>query len=213
MEELIVMTNKIYAREDEKGIVIKLFSSVFEQPIDDDILIEEGNQEYHAHVHLKYSLMDSEGKYNYKIVDGKMVERTQDEKVDIEELKQIKCSEIEQACGKVIVSGFKSSAYQNVEKTYATSLEDQANITGNALSATSKIAGVPECQEDKFYYHAISEDFAEWTASECLQLARDFKTFKETQLVKSKMLQTYVTTLTKADEINAITWETQIPTA
>lgn len=207
-----VVTNKIYATVDERGIVKKLFSSVFEEPKEGDIMVDEGNEDYHAHVHLKYKLFDDNGKFKYKVVDGKLVERTAEEKVDINEIRFNKSTEIERKCGQVITGGFKSSAYQKIEKTYDTSLESQANITGNALSATSKMAGVPECQNDKFYYHASGEDFAEWTADECLQLARDFKTFKETQLLKSKALQTYIENLTDVDKIKAITWETEIPT-
>lgn len=209
MEELM---NKIYARINEKGIVIKLFSSVFEQPETGDIVVDSGNEEYHAHVHLKYKLMDEQGKYNYKVVDGKLVELTAEEKVNIDEVKQAKVDEISNACKNAIYGGFTSNAHQGVEKSYGTNAEDQLNITGNALSATSKVAGVAECANDVFYYHASGEDFAEWTALECLQLARDFKLFKETILFKSKTLQSYVDTLTKVSDINAVNWDTVIPT-
>ena len=58
-------TNKIYARKnDNNNIVIKLFSSVFEENLNTDFLIEEGNADYHAHVHLKYQLTDETGKQN-----------------------------------------------------------------------------------------------------------------------------------------------------
>ena len=74
------MTNKIYARLNEDNVVIKLFSSVFEQPVEGDKLVEEGNEDYHAHVHLKYQLVDMNGNYNYKFEDEKMVELTEEEK-------------------------------------------------------------------------------------------------------------------------------------
>lgn len=77
-----ILTNKIYARKNDKGIVTKLFSSVFEQPTGADILIEEGNDEYHAHVHLKYTVADINGKYNYKYDNG-LVELTEDEKENL----------------------------------------------------------------------------------------------------------------------------------
>lgn len=73
-------TNKIYARVNEKGIVVKLFSSVFEAPLETDKLIEEGNEEYHAHVHLKYKLTDYDGNYNYKYENDKMILLTDEEK-------------------------------------------------------------------------------------------------------------------------------------
>ena len=73
-------TNKIYARKREDNVVIKLFSSVFENNIDTDFLVEEGNEDYHAHVHLKYKLTDENGRYNYKILEDQLVELTEEEK-------------------------------------------------------------------------------------------------------------------------------------
>lgn len=73
-------TNKIYVRLDKNNVVIKMFSSVFEQPLETDILVEEGNEEYHAHVHLKYAIIDENGNYNYKYENNKLIELTDDEK-------------------------------------------------------------------------------------------------------------------------------------
>ena len=73
-------TNKIYARKREDNVVIKFFSSVFENNLDTDFLVEEGNEEYHAHVHLKYRLTDEEGRYNYKISEDKLTKLTEEEK-------------------------------------------------------------------------------------------------------------------------------------
>jgi hypothetical protein len=75
----------------------------------------------------------------------------------------------------------------------------------------SKISGVPGCQEDKFYYHAHGEDFAEWTAEEILALARDLKLFKEQRLFKNGQLKAYIDTLTTVEEVQKVTWGTVIP--
>lgn len=72
--------NKIYARLDKNNVVIKMFSSVFERPLDTDKLVEEGNEEYHAHVHLKYTVRDESGNYNYKYENSTLVELTDEEK-------------------------------------------------------------------------------------------------------------------------------------
>ena len=77
------MTNKIYARLNEENVVIKLFSSVFEQPMEGDFLVEEGNEEHHAHVHLKYELVDMNGDYNFIVKDNKLVELTDEEKAQL----------------------------------------------------------------------------------------------------------------------------------
>lgn len=126
--------------------------------------------------------------------------------------KQMKINELNQDCQNAIVGGFHSTAYQNTDKLYDSTLTDQSNITGNALGAVSKVTGVQGCENDKFYYHAQGEEFVEWTAEECLQLARDFKTFKEQQLIKNTQLQAYVNTLTTVEEVQKVTWDIQIPT-
>jgi hypothetical protein len=130
----------------------------------------------------------------------------------LEHVKQVKINELSQDCQSAIVGGFHSTAYQNVDKVYDSTQEDQANITGNALSAMSKLAGTPGCQDDKFYYHARGEEFVEWTPEETLALARDFKLFKEQQLIKNKQLQAYVDTLETVEEVQKVTWDTVVPT-
>ncbi len=87
MEDVIY---NVYARQQD-NVVVKIFSDVFEQPNENDILIESGNSEYHSHPHLKYQLTDDLRCHNYKIVDGKIVERTAEEKA--EEYKKIQPTE------------------------------------------------------------------------------------------------------------------------
>lgn len=72
-------TNKIYARPKNK-LVEKFFSSVFEQPQGGDVLVEDGNEDYHAHVHLKYQALDENLCHNYKVVDNNIVQTTEVEK-------------------------------------------------------------------------------------------------------------------------------------
>ncbi|URZ18784.1 hypothetical protein [Clostridium felsineum] len=130
---------------------------------------------------------------------------------DLNAVKQNKCQQIENKCKQMLTSGFVSTAYQNISKTYSSTLENQSNIQGNAISAMSKIAGTPGCENDKFYYHAQGEEFVEWTAQEVLTLARDWKVFKEQQLFKSKSLQTYVNdVLTTVDSVKSVTWDTEM---
>lgn len=96
-------TNKIYARLNESKIVIELFSSVFEQPLETDILVEEGNEEYHAHVHLKYNLMDDKYRYNYKYLENKIVELTEEEKANLFPIQEEQPTEMEQLIDNLIL--------------------------------------------------------------------------------------------------------------
>lgn len=73
------VTNIIYATVNS-GKVTRFFSSVFEVPKAGDILVEEGNEDHHAHVHLKYQALDENGCHNYKVVNGAVLHTTAEEK-------------------------------------------------------------------------------------------------------------------------------------
>lgn len=70
---------KIYARTDENGIVIKIYSDAAEAPAETDVMIEEGTEEYHRYPYEKYAVHTDQGPYKYKIVKGTMVERSGEE--------------------------------------------------------------------------------------------------------------------------------------
>lgn len=74
----------IYARVNSEGAVEGFFSDVFEKPLTDDVLIESGNADYHAHVHLKYKAIDEKGLHNYKVANGVLTVRTEEEKANEE---------------------------------------------------------------------------------------------------------------------------------
>lgn len=72
-------TNKIYATVNS-GKVTRFYSSVFEEPQTGDILVEQGNEDHHAHVHLKYQALDENGCHNYKVANGSVVSTAAEEK-------------------------------------------------------------------------------------------------------------------------------------
>lgn len=71
----------IYIEIDEKNRVTKIFSDLFEQPVEKSIFIEagEGDRFAHAHLYLEKTLYNGVS-YNYKYVDGAILERTDEEK-------------------------------------------------------------------------------------------------------------------------------------
>lgn len=77
MQEEIIY-NKIYARADGAGTVIRIFSEAFEQPQEGDICIDETNTDRHGA--QAYPVLDENGFFNYEIKSGRLAERdkTQD---------------------------------------------------------------------------------------------------------------------------------------
>lgn len=107
MEYFEMNNNIVYVQTDTKGTVIDINSSAFLGNLDGWIRIDEGIGDKYHHAHgnyLKYGLIDENGLYNYKLVDGVITERTATEKQadldslppapktlqeEIEELKQL----------------------------------------------------------------------------------------------------------------------------
>lgn len=109
-------TIKVYVRPDSTETAIKIFSSIFETPLDTDVLIdtstETSDRDKFAHADSQYlekGLLDSNQCYNYKIVDNKLVERTDSEKQTdpkyVEKVRQNKLNEISAVCEQTIYVG------------------------------------------------------------------------------------------------------------
>lgn len=69
---------QVYARPNEKGEVIKIFSTCFFQPQEGDVLLKEGSGDEFAHVSY-YKIYDENGFLNYIIQDGALVDRDKTE--------------------------------------------------------------------------------------------------------------------------------------
>ena len=72
----------VYVRTDDAGSITAINSSAFLQDTTDWVQIDSGYGDKYHHAQGNYlpgSLMDDRGIYLYKLVDGKPVERTQEE--------------------------------------------------------------------------------------------------------------------------------------
>lgn len=72
---------KVFIEIDEKSNIIKIFSNVFGEPTESSILIDEGfgDKYAHAHLYLDKPIFDINGIAQYKYIDNKIREKTQEE--------------------------------------------------------------------------------------------------------------------------------------
>ena len=74
---------KVYVKTDSNFVIIEINSDIFLESVDGYILIDEGEGDKYAHAqgnYLEHGLMDESGRYNYKLLDGKVIELTEAEK-------------------------------------------------------------------------------------------------------------------------------------
>ena len=75
--------NKIYARANENGIVVDIFSEAFKTPTENDVCINATNTDRHGA--QRYQVYDEHGIANYAIVNGVLVAR--DKSAELAEIK------------------------------------------------------------------------------------------------------------------------------
>ena len=92
MEEYIEY-NKIYARVNENGIVVDIFSEAFKTPTENDVCIDETNTDNTGE--QRYEVYDINGIANYAIVNGSLVERDKSAELaktrNVERIAELKC--------------------------------------------------------------------------------------------------------------------------
>ena len=74
---------KVYVKIDENNVIKDINSSIFLSSTEGYICIDEGNGDKYSHAqgnYLSKTLTDSKGRYNYKYVENKVVELTEEEK-------------------------------------------------------------------------------------------------------------------------------------
>lgn len=74
---------KVYVKTDSDNVITEINSDIFLHTVEGYILIDEGEGDKYAHAqgnYLEHGLMDESGRYNYKLLDGKVIELTEAEK-------------------------------------------------------------------------------------------------------------------------------------
>ena len=130
--------NKHYARLNDENIVIRFFSDAFEQPLENDICINE-NAERHCHK----SAMSTDSVYNsfylYEYKNGEIVDR--DLTVEkTEKLRQRAIDKIKADAGKEI----ESETFDHDGKVFSCGVIAQTNYMGLKTAIDSGIITYPQ---------------------------------------------------------------------
>ncbi len=118
--------------------------------------------------------------------------------LSFEELKNIKIQEINQACKKAIISGFKSLA-KEIEYKYESDEVDQLNLIG---AVTTGVRQNIKCSSD----NGVTWQWIDHLSSEVKDVFDDGVNHKNEMLIKASTLKNQVLTVPTVEEINKIVW-------
>jgi hypothetical protein len=142
--------------------------------------------------------------FRKKYPNGKSLE------ISLDEIKKQKITELRARCNYYITNSFYSAA-DGEKKLYDFTLEDQVNIKSFADKILmAKLAGQVV---DKVSYYAKGEiGCHDYTSDQFLTLYNDGEAFKVMNIQKYRdVLKPKVLECTTDEEVEAITWDTEIP--
>lgn len=87
---------KVYVKTNEENYITEINSEIFLVDTEGYIEIDEGEGDKYAHAQGNYldkPVCDEQGRYNYKYVDGEVIEITEEDKPVIEVVPQITTEE------------------------------------------------------------------------------------------------------------------------
>jgi hypothetical protein len=131
------------------------------------------------------------------------------EPIDINIIKQNKIQEMNSLCGYKIINEFYSTCLGE-NKRFDCELIDQSNIMG--LVAKAQIILSNPLLEDKSLDWKASGELIcyPFTIEQVVQLGMDLYNHKASLIKKFELLRVYINSLATIDEVNVVTWNTEI---
>lgn len=131
MEENMI---NVYVKLDSNNIITEITSSIFLTDVKGYTQIDQGEGDKYSHSQGSYlgnGLVDSNGQYNYKLVDNKPVELTEEEKTSLFPVKTLEATQDEILRAKIIKDGV----------TMQLQIAKQQQINANLLTQIAKLTG------------------------------------------------------------------------
>ncbi|MDY2985867.1 MAG: DUF4376 domain-containing protein [Synergistes jonesii] len=188
---------KVYVKTDAADNVVSVNSEAFlPDPVPAGwIEVDEGEGDKYHHAQSNYfdkPLMTDDGKYQYRIVDGAVVEN--DVSPTLDELKGMKRAEMAAARYAAEISGITLSG-----AVIRTDRESQALITGAALAASH--------DENYSVTWKAKNGFVTLNSAQIIAVAQAVRAHVEACFDREAELQTAIEAAESAEALDEITWE------
>lgn len=183
-----------YIRIDSNNIVIHGFSDAFETPITGDLPLSGDNGR-----HFQIQLMTDTGQYKYKLVNGQMIDRTQDADYLLQIAKESKLSEINAASDETLQT-FQSSAL-GTPHTYLAGTNDMI-----LLAAEYSFLKGDDYDGQPVLWYTVEEGNVSHTKAQFIQAYLDGRNHVASTKYHRATLEYQVNSGTTTEQVNAIVW-------
>ena len=196
-------TSKVYVKVDKQNRIL-CCEGGYTTPNDltDWVLIDEGSGDKYNLCQSHYfdkPIYTNDGVPRYKLVDGKAVERTEEE-INAErlpKLKQSKITALSATCEQTIYNGLELELSENTER-FEYKDKDQTNIKA---MFDAVVLGA-----EKYPYQSEDGNCRVYTAQDIITLYTSLEGLRTAQLTYYHQIKDLVNTLETVEEINAVTY-------
>lgn len=203
----ITHTYKVCVKLDENNIVNIINSSAFLPDTTDWVVIDEGTGDRYHHAQGNYlpkGLVDGNGSYNYKYVDGVLTERTEEEKKAEREAKLLpqRKAQLIADSKKKLARWLADNPIQFTDgKCYSVTEEKQTLLNSNLASyerATATNLPYP------LKWNATGETCVDWTYESLLTLSLSIAGYVAPKVAIQQALEMQINACGSLDELDAV---------
>ena len=201
------ITYKVFAKLNENNIITAINSSAFLPDTTDWTEIDEGTGDRYHHAqgnYLPLGLVDSNGSYNYKYVDGGLIVRTDEEKKAEREallLPQRKAQLIADSKKKLAQWLADNPIKFTDGKFYSVTEEKQTLLNSNLASYERALNAFVDYP---LKWNATGETCVDWTYAELLTLSLAIAGYVASKVASQQAVEMQIKACTTLEECEAI---------
>lgn len=225
MNEEMMFFQRYYIRTGVNNVIVHGFSDAFEQPQNDDILINErgegtqfrlfpGGEENPSLFHTEHMIP----LYKWDESKNEVIVRTEEEMQEemlphlIEQTRADKLAEINAAREATINAGVKVETSKGI-KNFSLEDRDQLNLSASYGALIAALAGMPSPADpdEGVFYHADGEPHTFWSKEDFFKIVKHAFPHIAKHVSYYKDLRRYLLSLTELEDIEAVFYGMDIP--
>lgn len=202
------ITYKVFAKLDENNIITAINSSAFLRHTTDWTEIDEGTTDKYHHAqgnYLPLGLVDSNGSYNYKLVDGVLTERTEEEKRAEWEARLLpqRKEQLITDSKKKLAQWLADNPIQFTDGKFYSVTEEKQTLLNSNLASYERALNA--CVDYPLKWNATGETCVDWTYSELLTLSLAIAGYVAPKVAMQQAVEMQIKACTTLEECEAIT--------
>ena len=204
----ITHTYKVCVKLDENNIITTINSSAFLPDTTGWTVVDEGTGDRYHHAQGNYlpkGLVDGNGSYNYRYIDGVLAERTEEEKKAEREAKLLPSRKVQLISDskKKLAQWLADNPIQFTDGKFYSVTEEKQTLLNSNLASYERALNA--CVDYPLKWNATGETCVDWTYSELLTLSLAIAGYVAPKVALQQAVEMQIKACSTLEECEAIT--------